>query len=274
MASELKTGQSLRNQTLTSPNKRFTLWMQPDGNLVLYDGPLTPQTAYWDTGTGRLPAPYRPTHADLQKDGNFVLSNDAMNPAWASDVWDAQYTSAKLVLQDDGNLVIHLPNGTPFWATNTVLSAHLPSHGVSPTPSVASAAPGETEVGWGKKMETTATLYRNGTLTVDCYQNNDNWFGGLRGRISCCASMRRATASGYPTSSNARPAAQSLTFLVRLTAGRVSSTTSPRPLANTQQTWLFCRPTTRITSICGVRSSMRSSRSAQLSKKLRTNGVD
>jgi hypothetical protein len=32
-------------------------------------------------------------------------------------------------------------------------------------------------------MDTTAVLYRDGTLTVESYQKNDNWFGGLRGRI-------------------------------------------------------------------------------------------
>jgi hypothetical protein len=176
MASELAAGQSLRSgEKLTSPNGRFTLWMQGDGNLVLYDGPLTVGNARWATSTWTLPPAARPTHADMQNDGHLVLYNDAMQPAWGSGIWGAQYAGAKLVLQDDGNLVIYLPNGTPLWASNTGPPAQPPQQPIRHQEAA--------EVGWGKKMDTTATLYRNGTLTVESYQKNDNWFGGLRGRI-------------------------------------------------------------------------------------------
>ena len=175
MASELASGQTLRSgEMLTSPNGRFSLYMQPDGNLVLYDGPFTVGTAYWATGTWTLPPEYRPTRADMQNDGHFVLYNDAMIPAWGSGKWGQQYAGAKLVLQDDGDLVIYLPDGSRLWATNTKRVAAQPAE--IRHREVA-------EVGWGKRMETTATLYRNGTLTVESYQKNDNWFGALRGRI-------------------------------------------------------------------------------------------
>ena len=39
------------------------------------------------------------------------------------------------------------------------------------------------EVGFGKFMETKATLYRNGHLVVNTYTRNDNWTGGLRGKV-------------------------------------------------------------------------------------------
>lgn len=39
------------------------------------------------------------------------------------------------------------------------------------------------EVGFGKFMETKATLYRNGHLAVSTYTRNDNWTGGLRGKV-------------------------------------------------------------------------------------------
>jgi hypothetical protein len=177
MTNQLQAGQRLNlNDKLVSPNGRYSLWMQPDGNLVLYDGPLTSTTAYWATGTWTLPPQFRPTHADIQNDGHFVLYNDAMHPAWGSGIWGAQYGGAKLVLQDDGNLVIYLPNGSPLWATNTVRVAPQPAGEIPPHREAI-------EVGWGKKMDTTATLYRNGTLTVESYQRNDNWWDGLRGRI-------------------------------------------------------------------------------------------
>jgi hypothetical protein len=42
---------------------------------------------------------------------------------------------------------------------------------------------GLVEIGWGKKMRTTATLYRDGRLVASTYTQNDNWTGGLRGRV-------------------------------------------------------------------------------------------
>jgi hypothetical protein len=39
------------------------------------------------------------------------------------------------------------------------------------------------EVGFGKFMETKATLYRNGQLVVDTFTRNDNWTSGLRGKV-------------------------------------------------------------------------------------------
>lgn len=174
MPYELGAGQSLRlGEKLESPNGRFTLFMQPDGNLVLYDGPYSVASAIWATNTWTLPPEYRPTHADMQNDGHFVLYNDAMYPAWASGVFGAQYAGAKLVQQDDGNLVIYLPDGTRLWETRTVRD------GIGREIRHTEVA----EVGWGKRMETTAILYRNGQLSVDSYQKNDNWFGGLRGQI-------------------------------------------------------------------------------------------
>ena len=52
------------------------LFMQPDGNLVLYDAANHPR---WATGTnGR-----NITHAIMQPDGNLVIYNKK-NPRWAS----------------------------------------------------------------------------------------------------------------------------------------------------------------------------------------------
>jgi hypothetical protein len=124
MASQLTAGNSLRSgERLTSPNGRFTLYLQPDGNLVLYDGPLTVATAYWATQTWTLPPELRPTRADMQHDGHLVLYNDAGRPAWGSGVWGPQYAGSRLVLQDDGELVIYAADGSRIWATGTVRGA-------------------------------------------------------------------------------------------------------------------------------------------------------
>jgi hypothetical protein len=56
MADRLKAGQRLNiNDTLVSPNGRYTLLMQTDGNLVLYQDRIEVSTAYWSTNTWWLP---------------------------------------------------------------------------------------------------------------------------------------------------------------------------------------------------------------------------
>jgi beta-glucanase (GH16 family) len=117
-ANQLTAGQRLlRDQRLTSPNGRFNLVMQSDGNLVLYDG-APGQNAFWSTGTWSQPADRRPTFAELQSDGNLVLYNDARQAAWAADV-SGSFVNPFLELQNDGNLVIYHNGRTPIWASNT-----------------------------------------------------------------------------------------------------------------------------------------------------------
>jgi hypothetical protein len=174
MASELASGQSLRSPNkLNSPNNQYTLWMQPDGNLVLYREPISAQSAQWATGTWALPPEQRPNRADMQNDGHLVLYNDANVPSWGSGRWGPQYAGSKLRLIDDGNVVVLQPDGQAIWS----IKPYQPPAGQPITHRE------DAEVGWGKRMNTTAILYRNGTLTVESYQKNDNWFGGLRGRI-------------------------------------------------------------------------------------------
>jgi hypothetical protein len=119
-AHKLSTGGSLRRgDTLISRNGRFTLWMQPDGNLVLYDGAPAVGTAYWSTDTWRLPEPKRPTHVDMQADGHLVTYNDLMWPSWGTGVFGPNYIQPYLELLDNGNLVIFHNGQTPVWSTNT-----------------------------------------------------------------------------------------------------------------------------------------------------------
>jgi hypothetical protein len=119
-ANQLRAGQSLRRgESLVSPNSRFKLLMQDDGNLVLYDGTPSVQTAIWATHTESLPIEFRPTHADMQTDGHFVLYNDTMRPAWGTGIFGPGFINPYLELQDDGNLVIYHNGRQPVWTTNT-----------------------------------------------------------------------------------------------------------------------------------------------------------
>ena len=91
-------------QGLSSCNGRYTLQMQGDGNLVLYDGP----TALWHTQTYGTTAQV----AVMQSDGNFVLYS-AESALWNSGT--AGHQNAFLAVQDDGNLVVYSGYGRPIW---------------------------------------------------------------------------------------------------------------------------------------------------------------
>jgi hypothetical protein len=100
-------------QFFQSCDGRFTLWMQTDGNLVLY----FINTAIWasNTSNGKV--------ALMQQDGNFVLYDGNFNsggglgtPVWASNT--SGNPGAYLGVQNDGNLVVYL-GPTALWASNT-----------------------------------------------------------------------------------------------------------------------------------------------------------
>lgn len=115
--SHLSAGHSLRKwSAMRSQNGRFWLWMQGDGNLVLYD--TRDNRVLWsvtDRNGRRL---------HNQTDGNLVLYRDPVEPVaiWQSGTWSAGPST--LWLQDDGNLVLY-SNATdePIWASHTVVAA-------------------------------------------------------------------------------------------------------------------------------------------------------
>lgn len=92
-----------------SPNQRYRLVMQGDGNLVLYAGPR----ALWSTGTAGTSGNF----AIMQADGNLVVYRPDGSAAWSSGT--AGNPGARLYVQDDGNVVIYL-GSSALWATSTV----------------------------------------------------------------------------------------------------------------------------------------------------------
>ena len=108
-ASYLFANQSIySNHSILSCDGRFKLILQPDGNLVLYEG----NTALWASNTGGKGG----TVATLQGDGNFVIYDAKGKPVWASNT--PNHPGADLLVQNDGNVVIYY-NNAPIWATNT-----------------------------------------------------------------------------------------------------------------------------------------------------------
>jgi hypothetical protein len=100
----------LPGQALYTPDRKFRLIMQHDGNLVLY----SPNRATWASNTGGTPR--GAGLAVFQRDGNFVVYDKTGRAVWASNR-GGQGGSA-LVLQPDGNLVSYSSAG-PTWASHT-----------------------------------------------------------------------------------------------------------------------------------------------------------
>ena len=97
-------------ERIQSPNGRYVLTMQTDGNLVL----LAPgNRAVWASGTGE-----GSSVLTMQPDGNAVVRAPANRPVWftGTDAWPGSV----LIPQDDGNLVVVAPGNRPVWATNTM----------------------------------------------------------------------------------------------------------------------------------------------------------
>ena len=96
---------------LDSADRRYRLYMQSDGNLVLYYAPTS--HAIWATNTSGTGASY----LRMQSDGNLVIYDATNQPTWATNT--DGHLHALLVVQNDGNLVIYDANWTPIWWTGT-----------------------------------------------------------------------------------------------------------------------------------------------------------
>jgi hypothetical protein len=96
-------------QSLTSCNGNYTLDMQGDGNLVLYQS----GTALWASNTSGSAA----DRAAMQGDGNFVLYTSSGTAVWSTGT--AGNDGARLAVQNDGNVVIYSASGSALWDTGT-----------------------------------------------------------------------------------------------------------------------------------------------------------
>jgi hypothetical protein len=96
------------DQYIQSPDQRFRMVMQGDGNLVLYQG----TAALWMSGTFNHPGAY----AAMQSDGNLVIYYQAA-AAWNSGT--GGHPGARLEMQSDGNGVIYTPSDQSLWQTTT-----------------------------------------------------------------------------------------------------------------------------------------------------------
>ncbi|WP_113673788.1 hypothetical protein [Vallitalea guaymasensis] len=116
--SELKVGYYLK-----SNNDKYTLFMQHDGNLVLYDEKHEPLWATNTNGYGGV------NHIIVfQFYGGGLALKDLMHDPHSDfhKIWERKFQKKsvwkphrRLVLQDDGNLVVYDKNNKAIWATGT-----------------------------------------------------------------------------------------------------------------------------------------------------------
>ncbi len=99
-------------QKMVSCDARFSLVMQTDGNLVLYEAGVT--AALWASNTAGSAGAL----AVMQDDGNFVVYTAAGTPVWSSNTAGVG-CGAWLAVQTDGNVVIYDSTGKARWSTGT-----------------------------------------------------------------------------------------------------------------------------------------------------------
>lgn len=98
-------------QSMKSCDRRFTLIMQTDGNLVLYQNGVS--AALWHTNTHGNPG----STATMQGDGNLVVYSPGGVALWNSGTHGNP--GAGLKVQDDGNLVIYSTGDAALWSSGS-----------------------------------------------------------------------------------------------------------------------------------------------------------
>src|ERR1700731_2854076 len=99
-------------QYIVSPNSQYVLYMNTDGNLILFVWSAAPRVL-WQTGTSG----HSGSSLVQQADGNLVLYDSGGHAYWATNRFGA---SSILFLQSDGNLVVYNQSASPIWATGTL----------------------------------------------------------------------------------------------------------------------------------------------------------
>jgi len=143
--SGLRPGDELTpGQRVTSPNGRYHVTLQRDGNTVVYE-----------SSTGRplySAGSYGAALLRMQDDGNLVAYRGNGAPAGSTGTW--REGRSRVDVQDDGNLVVYRADGSPSWrsgwdagqwATSPSPGTYLPrpTNPISPTPPGPPGNPGD-----------------------------------------------------------------------------------------------------------------------------------
>lgn len=108
LGTNLVAGQQIHaNQYITSPDGRYVLLMQPDGNLVIY----TSYGSVWSLGYSGNSGAF----LSVQSDGNIVLYSSTQTALWNT----GQRGTTNIRMQNDGNLVAYNANGVATWQSSS-----------------------------------------------------------------------------------------------------------------------------------------------------------
>ncbi len=97
-----------KGEAITSPDGRFRLLLQLDGNLVLYDDQWA---FYWASGTSGSG-----DRAQFQVDGNLVILSAAGVPVWSANTHG--HWGADLRVENDGKVNIRNARGDRVWTSH------------------------------------------------------------------------------------------------------------------------------------------------------------
>lgn len=110
---EMRAGQALRRESLTSENGRFTLVHQDDGNIVLYENETL--RAWWASNTCGAESAF----CALRETDGLGLFSPGGKRIWST---GATRPAATLVVQDDGNVTIADVDGATVWSSESAPS--------------------------------------------------------------------------------------------------------------------------------------------------------
>lgn len=165
---------------IASPNGRYVLSMQCDGNLVLIAPGNTPA---WSSGT----AGYRGSVAQMQNDGNLVVYSPGHIARWASNT--AGNPHSVLAVQDDGNVVIVAPGNHPVWSTDTSwLSGSVPTPAIPGAPNYPASFDPIRAANWAAAnaasdanvSDDPCTEFVSRALSAAGLPDDSQWYSGVR----------------------------------------------------------------------------------------------
>ncbi|KAJ4409192.1 hypothetical protein N0V85_004129 [Neurospora sp. IMI 360204] len=160
----------LAGEVLTSPNGKFTLTFQSDGNFVLYEG----GESRWASG-GRTYG--RGGWLLLTSDGNMTTFDDDGGSRWSSRTrYRRTGGDCELIIQDDGAAVLKL-DGITTWAVNGGSAQTYEPRDFSPVTSGDRISPGQ-YLAAGQSItssngDMSATLDENGQFVVRYTKTGD-----------------------------------------------------------------------------------------------------
>jgi len=146
-------------EAIWSPDRRYRLIFQTDGNLVIYRSDGVP---VWWTGTVGI----SPGAARMQGDGNFVVYDSAGRATWHTYTYGNP--GAYLSMQNNGAFVIYAASGVRLWGSP------VPANEVNTPPGGGSTAPSADTLAAGGRLypgQAVQSLDRRFALT---YQTDGN----------------------------------------------------------------------------------------------------